>query len=720
MTPNEKFPRKGIPAACLVAILVSISAALPLCFFGVLEVVSTADLEDFIHQKNALGAARLANISSFALKQKSIAEITQLLSDKATSVDNFFRDTQRLLLLERSFAERAWTAKTPAPRNAIMRAEVMRDPSKLPPDARLERIRGCIISYAAPMAHRPAGVAPEVERREWPMLARLGFELKSILAQDKRLLFTYMGTVNGMLLTFPADNSLKHDYDPRKREWYKKAVAADGIVWTAPYEDAGTKVMVMSCAAPVKVNGRLVGVVGLDVRLDVFVRDVLSLKPHPNWSVALVDGEGAFITIPNLADAEGAPPKSAKDFFGADALGRILKGNEEMFEFEFRDVERLAGAKRIPSVDWIMMVAVPSDVALELSKKIRADFQETADTIEAGIARGLRHAIERLVSTAAMLTFIAFLLAILIGSVVGRRVQDMADMAEQVAKGDFTVRAPIKGAQEMRALARSFNSMAADLADYTERVAREAADRQRIATELDTARKIQAALIPEDFPAMPHTDVHAVWQPARETAGDFYDIFDLPGGFVGVVMADVSGKGVGAAVFMTMTRALLRSAAREANSPADALREVNAALAADEEIGMFVTAIYAVYDPTDGRVAIADAGHVPPLLRRGGECEWLETEGGPPLAVLQHDMYENTDIALDPGDMLFLYTDGVTEAMDPQGRLFNDERLIKLFESHPDATAAQACEQVLDAIDRWAAGQPQSDDICLLALRRTD
>ena len=717
MDEDKRVRSKGLSTLWVVALLALIPAAVPLLIFGGTEVHSMIRMGERIREQNLEAAHRLTNLSAFALKQKSIAEITQLLSDKAASVDRFFRDMESLLGLLRTFALRAWEVDTPAPRGTIIPAAVMRDPARLPPDAKHEKVRNSVISFVAPMVSRPPSVPAAVEKRAWPKLERLGFEMKSIHNQDDRVLFAYMGTVEGILICYPADTSLKPTYDPRTRPWYRKAVAEDALVWTPPYADAGTGVMVMTCAAPVKVKGKLVGVVALDVRLDRFIRQVLTLQERPAWSVALINKKGDFITPPSAGRASVREGDPAAGVFGAETVGRVLKGHDELFEYHHNNRDQLAGAKTIPTVGWIMMVTVPSDVALELSRNIEADFARTAEAVETRMRARMRLAVERLVTTGVLLAFIALLMAILVGSMLGRQMRRMADMAEEVARGDFAVRTPVKGSREMRSLARAFNTMAGELSGYTERIAHEAAERQRIDTELKTAREVQSALIPRRYPPMPRTDIHAVWRPAKETAGDFYDVFELPNGLVGLVMADVSGKGLGAAVFMTMTRALLHSYARASDSPSETLRKVNAALAADEETGMFVTAIYAVYEPSTGRIAIANAGHLPPLVVRDGECVWQETAGGPPLAVMEFD-YATRELTLDPGDLFFLYTDGVTEAMDPEGRLFTDDRLMDLARAHPDLSTAEWCIEVLHAVDTWAAGATQSDDVCLLAIRR--
>ena len=715
---NHMHPR-GLRSHWVAASAILAAAAVPLCLLGFLQTLNFDHLARDIRARNEDGAKKLAAMSAYALRQKGIADISQMLADKATSVDAFFRNMQRLVLMERGFAERAWREPTAdVPRNLI-KAGDMRDAAKRPADAKFDPVCKCIVSRAAPMVHRPIGVPSEVERTVTPRFGRMAFELKSILRRDDKLLFTYLGTPEGMFLTFPADASLEPDYDPRKRDWYKKAAGSDGPIWTPPYEDAGTHVMVMTCAAPVKIDGKLVAVVALDVRLDAFIQQVLVVSGFPQCCAALVDGDGSFVTLPHLGAGPSPVPERAVDLFGAEQTARVLGGREEMFEFSFGGIKRLAGARRIPSVGWTMIVAVPSHVVLALSREISEVVERNADSVEQNIRDSTSDALRQLGSAALLLVALATVIALVVGYLLARRLRALAEMTEHVAEGKFDARAEVRGTRELRTLAGSFNYMASALAEHTERVAREAAERERIATELETAHRIQASLIPETFPKLENAEVHAVWQPARETAGDFYDIFELPDNQIGLVLADVSGKGVGAAVFMTMARALLRTYARFESSPATVLKRTNDALAKEERTGMFVTAVYAVFQPSTGRLTICDAGHNPPLLAKSGTCEWLKLQGGPPLAVMVNDMYETRELTLAPDDTLLVYTDGVTEAFDPQGRQFGSDAFMDVFKRSHARHAVDLCDEILAEVAKWAAGSPQSDDICLLVLRRT-
>jgi len=259
----------------------------------------------------------------------------------------------------------------------------------------------------------------------------------------------------------------------------------------------------------------------------------------------------------------------------------------------------------------------------------------------------------------------------------------------------------------------------AALAIQNDRLQQEMAERERLERELQLAHEIQQSLIPSELPQPPGWDLAAAWQAARQVAGDFYDLFELSGGRLGLVIADVADKGMPAALFMTLTRTLMRAAALEEASPATALARVNDLLVPDAQHGMFVTATYATLSLETGELAYANAGHNPPLLLRSRTQE-LERlcKGGMALGVLEGTQLEEHVVSLEPGDYLIFYTDGITEAFSPQEDIYGEERLRMTIQA-ADGNSAQA---MLDAIDHsvigFAGDTPPSDDRTLMVLRR--
>ena len=237
--------------------------------------------------------------------------------------------------------------------------------------------------------------------------------------------------------------------------------------------------------------------------------------------------------------------------------------------------------------------------------------------------------------------------------------------------------------------------------------------------ELDVASKIQQGILPTSFPEGDEFEVYGNMAPARNVGGDFFDVVSLENGRLGLAVADVSDKGVPAALFMMSSRTLLKGAAIGRNTPGEVLSEVNDLLNEDNETFMFVTILYAVYDPESGLVTYANGGHNNPMLvHANGTSQELPMTGGIALGVMPGLEYNQASITLEPGDSLVLYTDGVSEAMNSSGEEFGMDRFRQIFVETPPSSARQVNELILRAVSEFAGGIPQSDDVTCLVLHR--
>ena len=239
--------------------------------------------------------------------------------------------------------------------------------------------------------------------------------------------------------------------------------------------------------------------------------------------------------------------------------------------------------------------------------------------------------------------------------------------------------------------------------------------------ELDVASNIQQSILPTTFPNGRDYQVFANMEPARNVGGDFFDIVNLDNDRIGIAIADVSDKGVPAALFMMSSRTWLKGSAISYLEPGPVLHEVNTLLHENNETQMFVTLLYAVYDPETGNFTYASGGHDAPLLvRADGSSELLPLTGGIALGIIPGLEYEQNTITLNPGETLVLYTDGVTEAMNNEGEQFGVERLREVFHSSTPDNSDEATRMIFNAVSEFAAGAAQSDDITCLTLRRSE
>jgi len=239
----------------------------------------------------------------------------------------------------------------------------------------------------------------------------------------------------------------------------------------------------------------------------------------------------------------------------------------------------------------------------------------------------------------------------------------------------------------------------------------------RMEQELALAGQIQSSFLPDVLPEVPRWQIAAFLQPARQTAGDFYDMIPLPNGRFGIVVADVADKGMGAALYMALSRTLLRTYALEYHTRPDFVMKVTSRrLLMDTDVTMFITLFYGVLDPRTGRLTYCNAGHSPPYILRSDSMGQIQAlrKTGMALGTMPGATWEQRVVELAPRDMLVLYTDGVTDAQNESGVFFGQERLLEVAQMHADSPAHEAKDALLQAVQTFTGGAPQFDDITLL------
>lgn len=273
---------------------------------------------------------------------------------------------------------------------------------------------------------------------------------------------------------------------------------------------------------------------------------------------------------------------------------------------------------------------------------------------------------------------------------------------------------------EVGDLARSYISMVEDIGGYVTNLQKVTAEKERINAELSLASSIQAHMLPCIFPAFPERDefdIYASMTPAKEVGGDFYDFFMVDDSHMAVVMADVSGKGVPAALFMVIAKTLIKNYAQSGIKPEEVFTTVNRLLCDGNDAGLFVTAWLGVLELSTGKLTFVNAGHNPPMIKQnGGEFTYLKSRAGFVLAGMDTIKYRQNEITIAPGDRLLLYTDGVTEATNSQNQLYGEERLSAFMNAHSDEKAEDILRDLKSDIYAFQGEAPQFDDITMLML----
>ena len=273
---------------------------------------------------------------------------------------------------------------------------------------------------------------------------------------------------------------------------------------------------------------------------------------------------------------------------------------------------------------------------------------------------------------------------------------------------------------ELQSLAEAFNKMSVDIAQYISDVTSLTNERERIAAELSVATKIQDSVLPHKFDVAPNPGdfrLYGTMNPAKEVGGDFYDFFMLDDDHLCMVIGDVSGKGVPAALFMMMAKSVIRDNMLRGNSLADAFIDANNSLCEGNEEGMFVTVLCALIDLRTGQMQVVDAGHGCPIrINREGAIDEIKTKRGLVMGGMEGIRYRTIEAQLSPGDMMYFYTDGVSEADNPEKELYGKDRIYKSLERHWKGNLENMLTGIHEDLSVFANGAPQADDITMLAI----
>ena len=500
-------------------------------------------------------------------------------------------------------------------------------------------------------------------------------------------------------------------YDYFFWDWYQIPRELNAPVWSEPYFDEGAGgIMMATFSVPFyrNVSGerKIMGVVTADVSLSWLHDIIASIKIAQTGYGFLISKNGTFVTHPdpNLVMNETIfSVAEARGDTQMRELGRkMVRGESGFAPFVSIFTGKTCWMKFAPlsSSGWSLAVLFPQD---ELMQDIT-----------------------RLTRTVIFLSLVGFLFILVvivwIAESITRPLRILSRAAEHIASGNLDIELPlIKTRDEVGILADSFNFMKSSLRQYIAELKETTAAKERIESELKIAHDIQMGFLPKTFPPFPDRpefDIYATLAPAKEVGGDLYDFFFLDDEHLCFAIGDVSGKGVPAALFMAITKTLVKTKATQGLTPERVLGRVNEDLSLENEAMMFVTLFVGILNTRTGEVEYGNGGHnFPYILRENGALEVLEGTGGMALGIVDVFSYQSRKISLQRGDTLFLYTDGVTEATDKNEALFSEGRLENELNSLHEKPVKEVVTAVMQKVKDFSEGVPQADDITMLVLR---
>lgn len=489
-------------------------------------------------------------------------------------------------------------------------------------------------------------------------------------------------------------------------DWYRIPKELTRAVWTEPYYDEGGGDIIMSTySVPFyrKVAGKkqFMGVITADVSLSWLEDIVSSIKIGKTGYGFLISEKGLFITYP---DKDFIMHKKIFDLVGSDsAIAKsMIKGGSG-----FVPTKSFLGSRKcwlaytpLSSNGWSLGIVFPQDELMS------------------GIAR-----LNNIVFAIGAIGFLFLLtVIILLSRSITKPLRSLVQTTQDIASGNLEFVLPeAKSRDEVGRLTDSFIYMRGALKKYIKELTETIASKERMESELNIAHDIQMSIVPRVFPAFSDRtefDIYAILVPAKEVGGDFYDFFLIDDNHLCFVIADVSDKGVPAALFMAMTKSLIKAMAGVTRDPDKILAGANKQICQENDIGMFITLFCGVLDIKAGELCYTNAGHNPPLIIRGNkEVEFLTGAKSGPVGIFTDKPFKQEKIALNPQDAIYMYTDGVTEAFNERQEQFSEERLKKDVMNRAQDSVEELVEAVLDDVRSFAAGAGQSDDITIMALR---
>jgi len=507
--------------------------------------------------------------------------------------------------------------------------------------------------------------------------------------------------------TYLGGESCKYFY----MDWYQIPKELNHPVWIEPYYgEGGGNILMSTYSVPfyrtILGERKLMGVVTADISLSWLQANVASIKIAQTGYGFLISKNGTFVTHPDagliMNETIFSVAEARRDSRLREVGREMISGKSGFVPFKSLHTGKKCWMVYAPlsSSGWSLAVLFPQD-------ELMAD-----------VAR-----LNRTVIYLGLIGFLFLLVVIvLIARSITRPLSALANATENIAAGNMDIELPpIKSLDEVGKLTHSFGDMKSSLKQYIEELTETTAAKERIESELKIAHDIQMGMLPKIFPAFPNRkefDIYATIVPARDVGGDLYDFFFLDEDHLCFTVGDVSGKGVPASLFMAITQTLVKTKATKGLTSATVLNRVNEDLSLDNPSLMFVTLFLGILNIRTGELEYSNGGHNPPyIIRDNGELETVETTNGMALGVVEDFHYQSKKVVLRKGDTLFLYSDGVTEAMNEKDELFTEERLEKELKLQRDKPIQELINGIMDKLRAFSKGAPQSDDITMMRLK---
>lgn len=523
-------------------------------------------------------------------------------------------------------------------------------------------------------------------------------------------------------------------YEAQSRPWYRQAESSNELIFTDVVNDALGGGPCIICAMPYYRNGEFAGVVGMGSFLDNINRIITTTKIGETGFGFIMNDKGHVISSPhNTGDLmpnvnNPADLRQSSNPSLAKAAEEILTNKHGITKINIDGKDYYIAYTPLQNAPWYFATVIEVS---EVTAPAEKSSSQIIDTAKIRIDN-----LNQQTKTAMLYMGLIIILLLLFITYIGWKfatylttpIKQLSDGVQKIAMGNLNHKLNIHTGDEIESLSISFNAMTEELQRHIKNLQKITTEKQRIATELNIATNIQQNMLPCIFPPYPDRhefDIYAAMYPAKEVGGDFYDFYLLDENHLVITIADVSDKGIPAAMFMVITKTILKNFAMSMTSPDDFSAVVsctNKQLCENNEEMMFVTVFMGMLDLKTGHFIYVNAGHTPPFIRHQNDkktsFEHLPVEKNCVLGIRENADFIQQELYLKQNDELFFYTDGVTDTLNPKKQLYSAERLQNILNSiEPSASCRSVLKIVKSSLDDFAENTPQADDITMLIIK---
>ena len=386
---------------------------------------------------------------------------------------------------------------------------------------------------------------------------------------------------------------------------------------------------------------------------------------------------------------------------------------------ELNNSSRYVAYAPMTTTGWSVFVILSQEEVDAPTAQLQADLDRISAEAAAEAQQQIHYSLLLLLALLVVALLAALVTSLLLSRRIVTPIQQLTEKVRQIEGDNLEFHWALETGDETEVLANSFESLTERMKEHIRDIQVITAEKERIGTELELATRIQTAMLPSVFPAFPdrvNFDIYASMDPAREVGGDFYDFFLIDDDHLYMAIADVSGKGIPAALFMMISKVIMQNCAMIGHSAAEILRQTNQAFCASNQAEMFVTAWVGILELSTGKITAANAGHEYPALAQNGSFALFKDRHGLVLGGMEDVSYTDYEIRLKPGDRLFLYTDGLPEATNADYGMFGTERMLEILNRAPNAAPEQILKNVGAAVDEFVRDAEQFDDLTMLCI----